>query len=229
MSEEMSSLYLKKQSIFEGLNETQLNRVYAISKLHNLKKNTRIVINNFQSNRVYLIVKGKMKIANSVKNDIQSVKDIMYPGEMFGNISLNGFLGEEYAEALVNNTIIYCFGVNEFKALLENNHRLALNYAGLISTKLNSLKERYEIWTRYDTRTKLIYLLQKWALVEGEDAGQSIILNNYLSLTDIADILSVSRQFMHTLLKEMSSSGMIKYGRTQIEMSKSLLKDIYSY
>jgi CRP-like cAMP-binding protein len=229
MSEEMSSLYLKKQSIFEGLNETQLNRVYAISKVHNLKKNTRIVINNFQSNRVYLIVKGKMKIANSVKNDIQSVKDIMYPGEMFGNISLNGFLGEEYAEALVNNTIIYCFGVNEFKALLENNHRLALNYAGLISTKLNSLKERYEIWTRYDTRTKLIYLLQKWALVEGEDAGQSIILNNYLSLTDIADILSVSRQFMHTLLKEMSSSGMIKYGRTQIEMSKSLLKDIYSY
>jgi CRP-like cAMP-binding protein len=225
----MSSLYLKKQSIFEGLNETQLNRVYAISKVHNLKKNTRIVINNFQSNRVYLIVKGKMKIANSVKNDIQSVKDIMYPGEMFGNISLNGFLGEEYAEALVNNTIIYCFGVNEFKALLENNHRLALNYAGLISTKLNSLKERYEIWTRYDTRTKLIYLLQKWALVEGEDAGQSIILNNYLSLTDIADILSVSRQFMHTLLKEMSSSGMIKYGRTQIEMSKSLLKDIYSY
>jgi predicted DNA-binding protein YlxM (UPF0122 family) len=93
---------------------------------------------------------------------------------------------------------------------------------------LNLLKERYEIWTRHDTKTRFIYLLQKWADAEGLDNGESIIMNNYLSLTDIADILSVSRQFMHMLLKEMKACGMIKYDRKQIEVSKKLLQLVIS-
>ena len=229
MSAEMSCLYLKMQSVFTGLDEDQLAIVYSLSKEHTLKKGARIVINNFQSNRVYILAKGKMKIANSLKNDIQFVKDIIYPGEMFGNVSLNGFPGEEYAEALVNNTIIYCFGVNEFKELLKKNHRLSLNYNELISIKLSSLKERHEIWTRHDSKTRLIYLLKKWARIEGEDNGSNIVLNNYLSLSDIADILSVSRQFLHTMLKEMNAAGLIVYNRSYIRINKDLLKDSYSF
>lgn len=226
MNEGLLCLYFTRQSIFEGLDENQIYKVHAAARQHVLKKNTRIVINNFQSNRVYFLVKGKMKIVNSIKNDTQSVKDILYPGEMFGNVSLNGFRGEEYADALVNDTIIYCFGINEFRELLRINHKLALNYAANISKKLNILEERYEIWTRRDTKTRFIYLLRKWAAAEGKDTGRHILLINYLSLSDIADILSVSRQFMHRLLKEMNHAGMIKYSRKEIEVNKNLLQQI---
>jgi CRP/FNR family transcriptional regulator len=226
MKGEIFNLYLKDQLIFDGLNEQQLNTVYSFSRQHILKKKTRLFINNIQSNRVYLLVKGKMKLESSGLDDGRTVKDIIYPGKLFGNISLNGFRGEETAEALVQNTIVYCFGITEFSNLLKANHRMALNYAGVISSQLNLLKERYEIWTRYDTKTRLIYLLQKWAVAEGLDNGDSIVMNNYLSLTDIADILSVSRQFMHMLLKEMNAGGMIKYDRKQIEVNKRLLQQV---
>lgn len=226
MSEGLLSLYFKRQSIFEGLDENQIYKVYASARQHVLKKNARIVINNFQSNRIYFLVKGKMKIVNSVKNDAQSVKDILYPGEMFGNISLNYFREEEYADALVNDTIIYCFGINEFRELLKIYHKLALNYADNVSRKLTILEERYLIWTRYDTKARFVYLLKKWATVEGKDTGHSVLLINYLTITDFADILSVSRQFMHRLLKEMNHAGMIKYNRKEIEVSKTLLQQI---
>jgi CRP/FNR family transcriptional regulator len=146
---------------------------------------------------------------------------------MFGNISLSGFKGEEFAVALVNNTIVYCFDINEFRALLKGNHRPALNYAEAINSKLSRLREKYEIWIRYDTKTRLVYFLRKWAEAEGKDNGTTIVLTNYLSLTDMADILSVSRQFMYTLLKEMNETGLIRYNRRHIGMCKCFIKGVH--
>lgn len=226
MSEEMFGFYLKNHVVFSGLDEIHVYKLQTVGKQHVLKKGARIVINNLQSNRVYFLVKGKMKIAESTKPDNRLVKDILFPGDMFGNISLNGFCGEEYAEALVHNTVVYCFSVSEFRDLIHLSHKLALNYADSISKKLFALSERYEIWTRQDTRARFIYLLKKWVKAEGLMAGQTIILSNYLSLSDIADILSVSRQFMHRLVKEMSDDGIIKYNRKQIEINKMLLEQI---
>jgi signal-transduction protein with cAMP-binding, CBS, and nucleotidyltransferase domain len=134
MKREISGLYLKDQLIFDGLNEQQLYTVFSASRQHILRKNTRLYINSIQSNRVYLLVKGKMKLVNTGIDDGNTVKDIIYPGDLFGNISLNGFRGEEIAEALVQNTIVYCFGVDEFSNLLKVNHRMALNYASVISS-----------------------------------------------------------------------------------------------
>lgn len=226
MSEDMFGFYMKGQSLFEGLEETHVQKLQAAAKQHVLKKNNRLVINSLVSNRVYFLVKGKLKIESGIEANNRSVKDILYPGEMFGNVSLNGFRGEEHAEALVNNTVVYCFAANDFFELIKFSHKLALNYANSISRKLFVLNERYEIWTRRDTRTRFIYLLRKWAAAEGLVTDQNILLNNYLSLSDIADILSVSRQFLHRLVKEMSDDGMLKYNRKHIEVSKLLLQQI---
>jgi len=114
--------------------------------------------------------------------------------------------------------------VSEFLELIKRNHRLALNYGYYISRKLNLLKERYEIWTGSDTKARFIYLLKKWSQSEGEVTDNYILLNNPLSLTDIADILSVSRQFMHRLIKDMGDKGILKYSRKQIEICKNLLQ-----
>lgn len=227
MSGEILDYYFKRQAIFNGLDEAQIGRIHAASRQHILKRNARIVVNSLQSNRLYFLVKGKMKISDSINNSNSLVKDILYPGEMFGNISLNGFHGEEYAEALVNNTIVYCFGTKEFSDLLKLHHKLALNYADNINKKLALLKERYEIWTCHDTKTRFLYLLKKWAMQEGKDNGKNIILNNYLTLTDIAEILSVSRQFMYLMLKDMDAAGLVKYSRKKIELDKTLLDQLH--
>ena len=147
---------------------------------------------------------------------------------MFGNISLNGVYSESYAEALLTNTLVYCFSSLEFQKLLQLHHGLALNYAGQVSLKLNQLKERYAVWTRYDTRTRLVYLLHKWANNEGKRVGESLVLTNQVSLTDLADILSVSRQFIYVLLKEMTSKGILKYSRQQIVIDHGRMSEIVS-
>ncbi len=223
MNVNMTGVFLRKHLVFSGLNEEQLFEVSAAIRQNVLNKGHRITINPLQSNRIYFLIRGKMKVVGSVRDSNESIKDLIHVGEMFGNISLSDYAEEEYVEALVSSTVVFCIGVREFRDLLKAHHKLALNYSENISRKFNMLKERYVIWTKHDTKTRFIYLLNNWAKVDGEQKGNWIILHNYLSITDLADILSVSRQFMYILLKEMEKSGQIRYGRKQIELNISLV------
>jgi hypothetical protein len=60
MNKEINNLLLKKQSIFEGLSEIQMNRVCTLSKQYILHKKARLVITSLLSGKIYLLVQGKM-------------------------------------------------------------------------------------------------------------------------------------------------------------------------
>lgn len=221
---EVSSIYLKRHKIFYGLQERQLEEMNSLGKLHVLRKGKRIGTNGLQSNRIYFLVSGKLKTIEHTRGDLQAIKEILYPNEMFGNISLNGFEGEEQAEAVTQNTLVYCFSVNDFKQMLKKHHQLALNFADNLSHKLHTLKEKHAVWANENARARLIFFFKKWASNEGEKLNGSVILKNYLSLSDVAGILSVSRQFMYTLLDELEREELLFYSRQQIIIKEQLLK-----
>lgn len=221
--------YLKHHPLFSNLSGDDLEMIRKVAKLHILRRGAKMVIDRVVSNRIYFLVSGKIKIADTPEGSDKQIKDVLYPGEMFGNIFLNGDYSEEFAESLQHNTLVYCFSVTDFRKLLRTCHPLALNYAEQLSRKLQLLKERYAIWTRHDTRTRLVYLLFKWAVHEGKHAQDTVVLENFPAITDLADILTVSRQFLHQLLKEMHEAGLLTIYRKRIELKRSLIEEVAVY
>jgi CRP/FNR family transcriptional regulator len=61
--------------------------------------------------------------------------------------------------------------------------------------------------------------IKNWAKVEGNTLGDKIILNNYLTHSDIAGIISTSRQTVTILLTEMKNSGLLNYNRKLIQLN----------
>ena len=51
--------------------------------------------------------------------------------------------------------------------------------------------------------------------------GNKIILNNYLTHTDIANVIATSRQSVNVLLNELRDSGMLLYNRKKIELNNT--------
>ena len=49
--------------------------------------------------------------------------------------------------------------------------------------------------------------------------GDKIILNNYLTHTDIANIIATSRQSVNVLLNELRDDGILFYNRKHIELN----------
>src|SRR6476620_3170598 len=115
-------IYLKSNSLFKELDETKLMELSTVIKVHNVYRGESISYGDGDYTKIYFVVKGKVKIAESNDRGDELIKDILIEGDFFGDLSLDGNLSfDEYAEVLTANTIVCSFKVSDFKRALQVN------------------------------------------------------------------------------------------------------------
>ena len=218
MSEEIKYFYLRNHPLLASLPETKLAAVAAQAKMRTVYRGEIISYGEPGYTKIHFLVKGKVKITDSAKEN-EMVKDILTEPDIFGDLGLEGVLkSDECAEALTANTIICSFHVNDFKRILEENPQLVLGYARKVNSKLERLENRHADLVFLDTKDRLIRFIKNWARTDGNNKGDKIVLNNYLTHSDIAGFIATSRQSVNMLLNELRSSGLLCYNRKQIEL-----------
>lgn len=216
---ETKYLYLKSHPLFNEMDEARLTGILPLLKVYTAYRGESINYGSGEFSRIYFIVKGKIKIAESNEMGEELIKDILTEGDYFGDISLYGnHPDDEYAEALTANTIICCFKACDFRRILQNEPGMALSYLSKVSTKLRKLENRHADLVFRDAKARLITFIRNWARTDGSRVGNKIVLNNYLTHSDIAGFISTSRQSVNVLLNELRDSGMLFYNRKQIEL-----------
>lgn len=219
MSEEMKYFYLKNHPMLALLSEQKLAEATAVARLRTVYRGEQISYGEGGYTRVHFLIKGKVKITDNSDAASDLIKDILTEPDIFGDLGLEGQLNRyESAEALTANTIICSFHVSDFKRILEESPLLALSFAKKVNHKLQRLESRHADLVFHDTKDRLIRFIKNWARTDGNRMGDKIILNNYLTHSDIAGFISTSRQSVNMLLNELRSSGLLYYNRKSIEL-----------
>ena len=220
MIEEMKLNYLKSLSIFRNFQDKQLEQIAQAVKIRQLVSGEVINYGSATLSKIYFVVSGKIKVAeiNDVEDEL--IKDILNGGEIFGDLELEGdSKNYEFAEALMDNTIICSLGTTDFINLLRTYPETAIIYAKKVSMKLKRLEDRYSDLMLLNVRSRLVRFMKNWATIEGSKIGDKVILQNYLTHSDIAGIISTSRQTVSILFKEMKDSGLLHYNRKLIQLN----------
>ena len=220
MYNEVKYLYLQQHAVTAGLTNAQLLQMTDTVKVKNVKKGESVYMDDGFESRIYLLVKGKIKISEVDDRGDELIKEILTATDVFGDVSLDGSVSDdEFAEALTENTVICSFKSSEFKQLMQTNVVLAMNFIQQVSGKFRRLENRHSNLVFKDAKSRLISFFRDWATREGSREGDKITLNNYLTHNDIAGIISTSRQSVTTLLNELKEGGIIYYNRKHIEFS----------
>jgi len=223
MTDEMKYINLRNHPLMSSLTEQKLKETATIAKMRTAYRGEVISYGEGGYTRVHFLVKGKVKITNNSAAENELIKDILVEPDIFGDLSLDGQLNKyEAAEALTANTIIVSFHISDFKRILEDNPIMALNYVRKVNTKLQKLECRHAELVFLDTKDRLIRFIKNWARTEGNRMGDKIILNNYLTHSDIAGFIATSRQSVNMLLNELRSAGMLCYNRKHIELNNPI-------
>ena len=144
----------------------------------------------------------------------------MTEGEIFGDLELEDDpRNYESAEALTENTIVCTLNTTDFIMILHSYPQVAIAYAKKVSLKLKRLEVRHSDLMLRDVRSRLVRFIKNWAIIEGSNLGDKIILQNYLTHSDIAGIISTSRQTVSILFKQMKDSGLLHYNRKLIQLN----------
>jgi CRP/FNR family transcriptional regulator len=219
MSDEIKFVYLKNHPLFLNVCEQKIKDACSLAKVKTIYRGETFNYGDGNYSKIYLLIQGKIKITESDEMDNELIKDILTAPDVFGNLSLEGKPADDYAEALTSNTVVCYFNVVDFKQFLSDNPLVALSYAHTVNNKLKKLEGRHSDLVFRDAKSRLIRFIKTWARADGNRIGDKIILNNYLTHSDIASVIATSRQSVNVLLNELRDSGLLFYNRKRIELN----------
>jgi len=220
MSDEIKYLYLKSHPLFASLPEQKIKDACSLAKAKTVFRGESFGYGEGSYSKIFLLIKGKLKITINDEMDNEMIKDILTAPDIFGDLGMEGRVSvDEYAEALTSNTIICSFNMLDFKKFLQDNPLMALAYANTVNNKLKKLEGRHSDLVFRDAKSRLVRFIKNWARTDGNRVGDKIVLNNYLTHTEIANVIATSRQSVNVLLNELRDSGMLFYNRKKIELN----------
>jgi CRP/FNR family transcriptional regulator len=224
MCDDIKYAYLKSHPLFSNISDQKIKEACITAKVKTVYRGETFNYGEGNYSKIYLLIKGKIKITECDELDNELIKDILTAPDVFGDMSLEGRPSvDEFAEALTANTVVCVFNAPEFKKLLHENPLMALSYANTVNNKLKKLEGRHSDLVFRDAKSRLIRFIKNWAVSDGNRVGDKIILNNYLTHSDIAGVIATSRQSVNTLLNELRDSGMLFYNRKKIELNDSII------
>jgi len=192
----------------------------------NAQSNTTNALDEKYEGLSLFFYKNTLKMFNQKddKDFDELIKDILTAPDIFGDLSLsNNQPIDEFAEALASNTVVCCFNVADFKKLLQENPNMAINYASMVNAKLKKMESRHSDLVFCDAKARLIRFIKNWARTDGSRMGNKIVLNNYLTHSDIAAVIATSRQSVNVLFNELRDSGLLFYNRKKIELNDQFI------
>ncbi len=168
-------------------------------------------------NKLYFVKEGFVKIGTIDEEGNELIKDILQPGDVFGQITLEKaqMLGE-FAQAHKCETILCAFTIQDFEKLLCRRPDMAVSFSKKVGQRLKRVENRLLNLLQKDVRTRLLFFF--WTLLQqsGKSDSNSIKLTNYLTHEDISRLTGTSRQTVTTLINQFSEEGLIDVDRRSI-------------
>lgn len=147
----------------------------------------------------------------------ETIKDIIKKGDLFGELTLEAD-GEsnEYAKVLSDDVAVCSFPLSDFEEVLLKCPGLELSDTKIVGLIMKRIKNSYTTLISKDAKIRLVLFLKDWAEKEGIRIENKVMIENYLTQSDIGQIICTSRQTATQLLNEMEAEGTLLYNRKEI-------------
>ena len=211
--------HLRNHELFSKLNTEEIQDLCIISSFTQASKGDYIYFGNEQINRLYILKKGRIKIACYDDKDQEIVTEILKEGDIFGEVTLNPSENKshEFAQAMTEEVSICSFSLENFESLLNQKPDLAIQFSKMVGEKLKIINQKYSDLIFKDARTRVINFFRLHARYEGKQTGNQVEIDMFLTHQDIASFTATSRQTVTTVINQLEAEGILLFqGRKKV-------------
>jgi len=210
--------------ILDSLNEEEKSKVVNMSCRTNWDKKSIIYNYGDQSDKVYFVKKGTVKVSKYSEEGKEMIMSIYKKGEIFGLESVFSDAAERTEVVEVLEDLYTCsLDVKDVKSLLSTNLEFNRSLFKLIGDRSNKIQKRLESLFFQTSPNRIKGFIKDYALEYGNKLIYSNEIEVKVSLTheDIAKLTGTTRQTTTTVFNKLEKEGIIIYDRNRI-----LIKDI---
>ncbi len=217
MSAEEQMIIIRRNDFLDKLTPANYETLNILHNYIIADKEAYIYFDAQYINKLYFVKEGFVKIGNIDDNGEELVKEILQPGDVFGQFMLErNNMNGEFAQAHKCETILCSFTIQDFEKLLEIRPDMGIAFSRKIGQKLKNVENRLLNLLQKDVRTRLLYFF--WTILQQKQIkeGNTITITNFLTHEDIARLTATSRQTVTTLINKFSEEGLLDVDRKSI-------------
>src|SRR5258705_3863657 len=211
-----TSSMMEKNLLFSDLSDEEYLQIGSISD-KKVNQGEYVYFEAYRHPNIYYIRTGLVRLGYLDGQGNKIVKDILRPGDFFGQVSLQSEnLNGEFAQAFKTNVTICSFTLDHFNQILANHPKLALKYSRISGYRIRRFEGRLENILRNDMKTRLTMFLDQLLVEVRESArwfGKEVRIPNYLTHEDIAQLIGTSRQTVTSLLSSLKHENICSFSR----------------
>lgn len=204
--------------LFSGLGEQEIQAISHHAVTKRFVKNTVVINEGDNSDSLYVILSGRVKIYLSDEDGKEVILNNQGPGDYFGELAL---IDEEPRSASVMTTEdckLSIINKHDFAACLQKHPEIALSLIKDLSQRMRSLTENVKSLALMDVYGRVARTLLNLSV---EEDGK-LVIQERLTQKDIANMVGASREMVSRILKDLSIGGYITVDKKRITINERL-------
>lgn len=209
---------LKNVPIFSGLSDNELATIeqHAISRSY--PKNSIIINEGDQTDSLYVVLTGKVKVYLSDESGKEVILNIQGPGQYFGELALVDDAERSASVITMEKSTFLVITKAEFKDVLAKHPNIAFNLIRDLTNTVRSLTDNVKSLALLDVYGRVA----KTLLGLATDQGGRLVIEDKLTQQDIANRVGASREMVARILKDLAIGGYISYEKRNIIINERL-------
>ena len=207
--------YLKHIRLFDGISSSDMQEMEKITHMEEVKKRQPFYLPGDPSSSVYLLKKGRVKIANTAPSGKEVTFEILEPGEVFGELEVLEDAPRSTSAEALDDTLICVIPRKDFDQYLAMHPNVTVKLTKLIGLRLRKIQSRVEDLVFRDVPARLAHLLVELGKTDGVTDKQGIRLKAKLTHQEMANLIGCSRETVSATMGHFRDQGLIHVdGRT---------------
>ena len=203
--------------VFDGLPDEQREFLRQFIQVKTFPKNTFIYNPGEAADWVYFVTEGVVKSGTINDEGKEVIKNVLYPGEMFGELGLSGMTERpDFASSLKGGVEVLRIPVKVLRDLINRNPEVGLRMIEKLGERITRSEKRLEQLIFNDARTRIIDFLHEQAAKNGMKFADETLIRHGFTHQDMANITGTSRQLVTIVLNELKKENLINFDRSSI-------------
>ncbi|MDH3380847.1 MAG: Crp/Fnr family transcriptional regulator [Gammaproteobacteria bacterium] len=207
----------KDIALFTDLPESDLSALTGHATTRRYKKNTIVVTKGDDSDSLYVILSGRMRVYLDDEQGNEITIRNLEPGEAFGELAL--LSGEPRAANVVTleDCELSVVSKQDFMSCLTNNPSISFRIIKSLVERIQAMTEDISSLALLDVYGRVAKVLTKNAR---EQDGK--LVTSRVTHQEIANLVGASREMVSRILKDLRAGGYISVEDKRITLERNL-------
>jgi len=205
--------FLRTVPLFAGLQPQDLETLIPDFRLREYNKDEIIFHQGDESNEMYIVVKGKIRIFKTSPAGGETSISIFASGDIIGEFATIDHQPRSATAKAIVPTILLQIRSEKFVAYMRQIPDLALALAKLLTEKTRWNADFIETIAQFDAAGRLLHILLLYNEKLGQELepGKRYLLDLSLNQTDLASLVGARREWINRILRDWQKRGLIEY------------------